>query len=198
MSYNPTNDTRVRIIAFAGLTNAIAATQFREDRVEADLPVGTDDQLKRAERAAENPLNRRFRTPLGIQQLALNVPLSKYERMLNRMPKDEGGLGLTLTPHRNRGDDLKFEADPTNVERFVEANPDMTESEAAAAIAGMHNYTEQGLKHALMRVDRYTRQPDDDRRICSHLREKMVMLSAISQAALLIRNRPAASPEAVA
>lgn len=196
MSYNPTNTARTRSFAFPVASDAIAATRFREERKEAEMPVGTDDQVLRAQRAAENPLNRRFRTALGLQQLALNVPLSKFERVFNRLPKDEGGLGLTLRPHLSRGDNIKVEADVTNVERFVEENPTMTEGEAAAAIAGMHGYTEAGLVHALQRVDRYTRQPEDGRRISSHLREKMVMLSAISQAALLIRNRPA--PEAVA
>jgi hypothetical protein len=170
--------------------NAIAATRFREERLEADLPVGTDDQVKRADRAAENPMNRRFRTPLGIQQLALNIPLSKFERAINRLPKDEGGLGLTLKPHFNRGDHLKIEADSSNVERFVEENSTMTEGEAAAAIAGMHGYTNTGLQQAFKRVDRYTRQGEDGRRLCGHLREKIVMLSAIAQATLLIRNRP--------
>jgi hypothetical protein len=60
----------------------------------------------------------------------------------------------------------------------------------------MHGYTEAGLKQAFKRVERYTRQPEDGRRISSHLREKMVMFSAIAQSAMIIRNRPA--PEVVA
>jgi hypothetical protein len=196
MSYNPTNTARTRSFAFPAASDAIAATRFREDRLEAEMPVGTEDQVKRAQRAVENPLNSRFRTPLGLQQLALSMPLSKFERALNRLPKDEGGLGLLLRPHLSRGDNIKVEADASNVERFVEENPTMTEGEAAGAIAGMHGYTEAGLKQAFKRVERYTRQPEDGRRISSHLREKMVMFSAIAQSAMIIRNRPA--PEVVA
>lgn len=172
------------------VNDAIAATRFLDERKEAGLPIPTAAQVARAQRAAENPFNRRFRTPLGLQQLALNIPLTSMERRLNRE------TGTVLKPAQTRGDNIVVEAEAESVKAFVEANPTMTESEAAGAIAGMHGYTEQGLKQALRRVDRYTRQPEDGRRISTHLREKMVMFSAIAKAALLIRARPA--PEAVA
>lgn len=172
-------------------TNAIAATRFREDRKEAGLPVATEAQVKRAQRLIEaNPRYKGYHTSLGIQQLALNIPLTRFERMLNRLSTEEGGQGLILKPEKSRGDNIVVEAGNQAVEAFVEANPTMTEDEATVAIGGMHGYTTSGLQHALKRVDRYTRQPDDNKRISGHLREKMVMLSAIAQAILLIRARP--------
>lgn len=156
------------------------AVQFRRDREEAGLPVPTDAQVERAQRLVEgNPLMRGHHSPLGLQLLALRLPLSKRERR-----------ALELKPHRNRGEHLRVEADPEAVKAFVDANPHMDEREAAQAIGLMHGYTDVGP--ALRRVDRFTRQADDHR-VCSHLRDKMLMLSAIAQGVELIRARPVAA-----
>lgn len=192
MSYKIINDGRSRAAAAFTPNNAIAATQFRKDREEAEMPVATPDQLKRARRLVEqNPMIRaRFFSPLGLEQLALELPLSRKERAKNRLGKDDGGIGLTLEPRIVRtGDAAEFEANADAVEGFVDANPHMDEADAAHAIAGMSGYTD--LRPSALRADRYTR--GRSHRVWGALRARLGMLSAAAQAALLIRERHAAA-----
>lgn len=182
------------------IQTAIAATQFVADRREAGLPVATPDQLRRARRLIEgNPTIRHHHTPLGMQLLALRIPLSKREKIAQRVAEewdDESQSfkqveGIVLRPTITRtGDRSEVEASPAAVAAWVEANPGMTQLEAAQAIAGMHGYAD--LTPCVRRVERFTRSTSKTR-IPRHLRDKMVCLSAIAQAAELIAERDAAA-----
>lgn len=196
MSYKVINQGRVRSLCVPADRSAKAAAQFRSEREQAGLPVATDEQMKRAQRLVEgSPTMRRHHTPLGMQLLALGLPLSKRERVAQRVKvetDDEGNEkrveGIVLQPHRSRGDHLQVEADAGAVQRFIDANPEMTEAEAAQTIVGMHGYAD--ATSALRRVERWTNSAKKGR-VANHIREKAVMLSAIAQATLAIRDRAA-------
>jgi hypothetical protein len=168
-------------------TNAVAATRFREERLEAGLPVATNAQVKRALQLVErNPMLRSNRTPLGLQLLALRLPLSKSEKK-----------ELKLEPKRIRfGDSREVEADPASAKAFVDNNPDMTEREAAEAVARAFGF--QGDMNVIIkRVERYSNSPSAGQsRICGHLREKLLMLSAVAQVLHEVRERVHQAEEA--
>jgi hypothetical protein len=196
MSYRLLNDGRSRSPVFFSDVSAIAATRFLAERREAEMPVPTDDQVKRATRLiADNPTVRgRFNSPLGIVQLALELPLSKRERRLNRLSKDDGGMALELEPRRVRyGDKREVQAPTERVEQFLEANPTITLPDAVETICNMGGYTTASLPAVLARVERFSnsRAP----RPAGHIRDKALMLDAIAQASNLIADRDAAKEE---
>jgi hypothetical protein len=179
-------------------TNALAATQFLDDRLAAGLPIPTADQVKRAQRMVDgNPTLRSHRTPLDLQMLALNVPLTRKERMANRRSEEDGGLGLTLRPDRVRfGDAREIEASPEAVRAYVEANPHLTGQEAASAIAQMHGYTTtEAILRITSRVRRFGEAFAHGKRFPAHIRQKMLCLSAMAQAIKLCEERDAAAEE---
>ena len=178
--------TTITYIAIA--RQAQAAANFIVERREAGLHVATDDQLRRAKRMVDgNPTLRNHRGPLELQLLALKMPMTRRDRKAAK---------LELQPRRTRTNDrAEVEADPQTVAKFVEENPEMTQLEAAQAIAGMHGYAD--LTPVIRRVERFTRS-ETETRIPNHLREKMVCLSAIAQAATLIAERDEARAKAAA
>lgn len=158
------------------IQNAIAATEFRKVLIDADMPVATNEQLKRAKRLIEgNPMLRSKYSPLGLQMLALRIPLSKRERKEAK-----------LQPSRYRGTKADVEANSAAVEAFVKANPTMTQLEAAETIVRGHGYTDP--RFVLGRVQRTLRSPRQHR-ICGHIANKMRCLSAVAQSAKLIAAR---------
>lgn len=195
-------------------TDAIAATQFLADREAAGLPAATPAQLARATRLTEqNPLLRGHRSPLGLQMLAVQVPVTRAERRMERARLhqeieatkaddtksaeitkqlvDELSARineLTMKPVRIRGNDIKVEASGAAVESFIEANNMTDPLEAAEAIARMSGYASPTL--ALRRVARFTKTKTASS-MPAHIRDKALVLSAIAQASDVIARRAA-------
>jgi hypothetical protein len=192
VSYKVINTGRERTPVTFARVDAIVASNFLRDRKEAGLPVPTKDQVKRATQLIErNPtLRGRFNSPLGIQQLALEIPLNRRERRINRKE-----LGIALEPRRVRtGQEDEIRAPRANVEAWLEARPGMTAQEAGLAIAAMAGYTGPALMGVVKRVERYADSPRS--RLCGHLRDKARMLDAIALSKALIDERDAKAAEA--
>jgi hypothetical protein len=172
---------------YFGTNNAIAATVFREQRESEGLPVATKEQRKRALRIAEsNPMMRDYHSPVGLEVLALQVPLSRFERVKNR---DEG---IRLQPHVIRTNDRAEAETPAEVvASFMEGYPDATEYEAGEAIAMAFGFSGD-MSHLVKRIDRFSRS-NRTVRIAGHLREKLRMLSAMAQAMIIVRERAKAA-----
>jgi hypothetical protein len=198
MSYKILNADRSRTPVTFSQVDAIAATRFLKERDEAGLRNPTKDQIKRAQRLIDgNPtLRGRYNSPLGIQLLALELPLSKRERRLNRLGADDGGLGLELKPRRVRtADEREVQAPTANVQAFLDRNPGITLADAVTSICGMAGYTPATLPIVIKRLDRFGNN-NDGRRICGHLRDKARMLDAIAQSKFLIEDRDAQAAKA--
>lgn len=193
MSYNVINDGRPRSAGGNTIpTDALAATRFLDDRKAAELPVPTAEQVKRAQRlVAGNPTIRQRNSPLGLQQLALGIPLTRREREKNRLAPDEGGIGLTLEPVRVRtGTAAEIEASLEAVQAMVDAHPHLDGRGVAELIAQRAGYV--NLTYAVQRAERYGRSTGKTR-IVGHMRSKLLVLSAMAQAIKLCEERDAAA-----
>lgn len=164
--------------------HAKIAHQFREDRIAAGLPVATQEQLKRAQLYAVGP-NRHHNTPLGLEQLALRLPLTKQEKFQNRTREEDA---VSLKPLRFR--QTQPSADAEQVQGYLASNPGIDDpARAAFDISAMAGY-ENGPAVALKRVSRYIKSGRKGR-VPGHIRAKMVLLSAIAMASELIATRRA-------
>lgn len=183
MSYKILNADRSRTPVAFSRVDAIMATNFLRERREAGMTNPSKDQVKRAERLVQsNPMLNRFNSPLGVQLLALEMPLNR---------RDRKALGIELKPRRVRtADEREVQAPTANVQAFLDRNPGITLADAVATIAGMAGYGQRGLGIVIKRLDRFGNN-NDGRRICGHLRDKARMLDAIAQSKFLIEARDA-------
>jgi hypothetical protein len=174
----------VQALIYKNPNDALAAQQFLADRLSVGLPVASFHQVKRAERLiAGNPTLRRYSTPLGVQQLALEMPMTRKDRKIAK---------IELAPRVVRtGDEAEVTAPLARVEQFLEERPGITPEAAALEIAGQAGYDGHGLGIVLKRVSRFTDGRAD--RPCGHIREKCRMLDAIAKAALILKARAEAA-----
>jgi hypothetical protein len=153
-------------------TNFLALKSFRDAREAAGLPVATAEQLKRTKRLIEgNPLLRGHRTPLGMELLAMRLPLDKNERRLKALE------GVKYEPVDVRSDEaLKQLAEtPAVAQQFFESVNPRDEAEWMEAVCGA-----KGIDHATLvrqgkRIARFFAGPT--RRVPSHIREKMTTMA---------------------
>lgn len=158
-------------------TDALTAHRFLEDRREAGLPVPTDAQIERARRAAVGQ-NRHLATPLGIVQLALQLPLTRRERIANR----KGDGGVTLKPHRRPEPKASRQA----VEAYLDGGNFADPGVAVDQIAAMAGYPD--MREPLRRVSRYVRSGRGGK-APAHIRSQMSLLSAGSLVVELMAER---------
>ena len=190
MSYKILNADRSRTPVRFSRVDAIMATNFLRERKEAGLTNPSKDQVKRAERLIQsNPMLSRYNSPLGIQLLAMEMPLTR---------RDRKALGIELKPRRVRTkDEREVQAPTANVQAFLDRNPGITLADAVASICAMGGYPPQNLPIVIKRLDRFGNN-NDGSRICGHLRDKARMLDAIAQSKFLIEDRDAKAAEAEA
>lgn len=170
------------------ITNAIAAAEFRRVRQEADMPVATPGQIKRALRLVTgNPMHRHMHTPLGVELLALRVPLDRQERK-----------ALKLQPARIRGEAIEVEARPENVKAFFEAVNPKDAAEWVHAVCRATGRTNASVAKVAKRIARFVQSGGYARsggRMPTHIRRAAVDMSAIAQGLELIAARDAAKAE---
>lgn len=133
-------------------------------------PLFTDRQLIEASKMAVGRNAHLARTPQLLEELAMQVPLSRQERMVK-----------CLTPRLARGPNLKMEADPRAVETFVEQARPGDPQELVAKIAQAVGLSSLGAVSRIgRRVSRFTRS-SQGQRVPSHIRDKAIVLSAMAQ-----------------
>ena len=163
---------------------AKAASDFLDDRKAADMPVPTDDQVKRAERMVQQnyALRQAHGTPLGILLLALKLPMTRRERRAAK---------IELKPIRVADRQEALEASDEAVKAFVEANPHMDAVEAAEGISASQGYRSGP---PLRRLTRWLRSGRPISAMPGHIREKAIVVSAIAKAgeAIALRDKEAA------
>lgn len=197
---------------------AIAATQFRREREEAGLPVATKRQVRQAMRIIDSsPTLRGHRTSLGIELMAISLPMTRTDRRLERRrlelelaavkaddtktdeqtaelaaPLEARIRSLRIEPRRVRtGDASEVTADKASAQAFVDANPHMDAVEAGEAVAHAFGYSGD-LRKTTARATRFVNSlAARPRRVPGHIRQTLVMLSAMSQVIGLVQAREA-------
>lgn len=174
---------------------AKAASDFLDDRKAADMPVPTDDQVKRAERMVQQnyALRQAHGTPLGILLLALKLPTTRHDRRAARAAalRDKTEAPVELKPIRVADRQEALEASDEAVKAFVEANPHMDAVEAAEGISASQGYRSGP---PLRRLTRWLRSGRPISAMPGHIREKAIIVSAIAKAgeAIALRDKEAA------
>jgi len=179
------------------LKNALAATRFIDERIAADLPVATQEQVRRAEQLVQgNPRLRSHATPLGLQMLALNIPLSKREKVANRIDRMEKGedgqlidASVRLKPTLTRGVHLEVEARPENVKAFFDAASPADEQAWITAVCRATGRLATDVGRIANRVRRFVESKGyrSGGRMPKHIQRMAVDLSAMAQGIALVR-----------
>lgn len=168
-------------------TNALVADQFRSTREAVGEPVATAAQLERALKLVQsNPTMRHHHTPMGLELLALRIPLTKREKK----DKQDCTKGIDyMVPSRTRGTRLQLEANPAIVKKLFDRTNPATPVDWLQAVCEATGRIPSSIGRNAKRVARFIASHEEGGRVPKHIQVMAIDLSAIAQGLALIDAR---------
>lgn len=166
-----------KIIYSSVVEQAAQAVEFLKIRAEQNLPIATGRQVQEAQRILAQ---RGGFTPLEVEMLALNVPMTRVERRAYEQSDEaiEQGFKYKNTTIKGRGDNLQTEVPKEMVEEMVTNANCKKHSDVVVFACNMFNYPAHQIEKITARVGRWAQSYSP--RMPEHIRQKALLLSVIA------------------